>query len=186
MDQDIEKQTLFTHITVALNNIEGVQKTYNSIQNQTLKNYEWLVIDGNSSDSTKEWLKTAPANWISEVDKGIYDAMNKGIERASGEYLLFLNAGDTLATSETLEKITQKLSKNKPDFIYGDAYEGNHYKRAKSHKHIARGMVTNHQAMLYRRKNIKKRNANKFSSASKEEDSAPFIGLAGETIIWDL
>lgn len=154
MDQNTEKQPLFSLITITLNNIEGLQKTYNSVQNQTLKGYEWLAIDGNSSDGTKEWLKTVPATAISEADNGIYDAMNKGIERAKGKYILFLNAGDTIAGPETLHKIADTIKNDRPDFIYGDSYEDKHYKRARAHKHIARGMITSHQAMLYRRATI--------------------------------
>ncbi len=89
--------------------------------------------------------------WLSEKDEGIYDAMNKGIERANGDYLLFLNAGDTLAAPDALAKVKDAAG---PDFIYGDALEGENRKPARSHRTIARGLFTHHQAMFYRRETL--------------------------------
>ena len=95
--------------------------------------------------------------YVNEPDSGIYDAMNKGIERSKGDYLLFLNAGDILAENGTLAEIAAHIaaSKTAPDFIYGDAREGtperSHYKKARPHTMAALGMFTHHQSMLYRR-----------------------------------
>ena len=144
----------FTLATITLNNIQGVVETYNSVQSQTLKDYEWLVQDGGSTDETLEFIKTTPAITQSTSDNGIYDAMNRLIERSNGEYILFLNAGDTLATPQTLEIISKNLEET-PDFIYGDALEhvqnaNINVKTARNHKHIALGMFTHHQSMLYK------------------------------------
>jgi putative colanic acid biosynthesis glycosyltransferase len=145
----------FTIITVTLNNQIGLIKTAQSIHAQTAS-YEWIVIDGGSSDGTLDWLGKSDAQWISEPDQGIYDAMNKGIARARGDYLLFLNAGDYLAGPDVLAKLIQKIdSAHRPDFIYGDSLEERAglppvYKKARD-ANIVRGMFTHHQAMLYRR-----------------------------------
>lgn len=176
MDQNTEKQPVFSIITVTFNHFEGLKKTYKSITNQSLKSHEWIVIDGNSSDETKKWLKTAKAHWVSEPDKGLYDAMNKGIERATGQYLLFLNSGDTLADAQNLEQIRRTIENSKPDFIYGDAYEGDFLKRTKPHTKIARGMFTHHQAMLYKRSAIGKlRYDLKYKIAADYDFTARFL-----------
>ena len=95
-------------ITVCLNNIDGLRKTLNSVVTQTYKEMEWVVVDGGSNDGTYELLKTNSdkiGQWISEKDNGVYQAMNKGIRMAQGEYLLFLNAGDTLIKDTIIEQI---------------------------------------------------------------------------------
>ena len=87
-------------ITVNLNNLEGLKKTYESVVSQTFTDYEWLVIDGGSTDGSREFIEQHQdkfAYWCSEPDKGIYNAMNKGIVRAKGEYLNFMNSGDYFA-----------------------------------------------------------------------------------------
>jgi putative colanic acid biosynthesis glycosyltransferase len=140
-------------ITVTLNNLEGFKKTHGSISLQTTQNFEWIVIDGGSTDGTPEYLKTTNAQWISQPDNGIYDAMNKGIEKASGAYFLFLNAGDALAAPGTLATILD-ATKDNPDFIYGDSLEDGHLKKAHPHTKIENGLFTHHQAMLYARAKI--------------------------------
>lgn len=132
-----------------MNNLSGLQKTQKSIGNQSVKDFEWIIIDGNSNDGTKPLLKELNCQWVSEPDTGIYDAMNKGLERCSGDYVLFLNAGDVLASYDTLEMLQAATQKN-PDFIYGDSWEENTYKKARK-PDITKGMFTHHQAMLFRR-----------------------------------
>ena len=70
------------------------------------KDFEWIVIDGDSSDGTKDWLKNNPfnKNWISEPDKGIFDAMNKGIQFSEGKYLIFINSGDAFSDTDSIVK----------------------------------------------------------------------------------
>ena len=108
-------------ITVNLNNKEGLKKTINSVISQTFSNFEWIVIDGGSTDGSKELLEQYAdcfVFWVSEPDKGIYNAMNKGIVVARGEYLLFLNSGDLLVDDLTLDRCFSH--DNNADFVYGD------------------------------------------------------------------
>lgn len=150
----IDKAPFFSIITITRNNKLGLQKTAVSIQNQTYKNFEWLIIDGASTDGTQnDFSNYSLAKIISEPDKGIYDAMNKGIDRAIGDYLIFMNAGDVFASYDILEKISD-MARTQPDFIYGDSREDNHNKRARSHQKINWGMFTHHQSMFYNRKGL--------------------------------
>ncbi|MCD8498238.1 MAG: glycosyltransferase [Alphaproteobacteria bacterium] len=148
--------SLFSIITVTRNNGEGLARTYASLAAQSLADYEWIVIDGASSDSTLGFMKDKPALLVSEPDKGIYDAMNKGLERASGDFLIFMNAGDCFAGAQVLEELSHVLRAEQTVFAYGDAWEEQSggrpfYKRARRHHHIAYGMFTHHQAMVYKR-----------------------------------
>ena len=107
-------------ITVNLNNREGLQKTIDSVVSQTFRDFEWIVIDGGSTDGSKELIEQYAdhfAYWVSEPDKGIYNAMNKGIKVAKGVYLQFLNSGDWLCDSEVLEKVFGK--ERSADILYG-------------------------------------------------------------------
>lgn len=145
--------TRFSIITVTRNNICGLRKTRRSLQAQRFEDYEWIVIDGASTDGTAAWLRETDAAWVSEPDNGIYDAMNKGIARARGKYLIFMNAGDECAGPACLEKIAEYAD---ADFIYCDALEAGHYKKARPHEKINYGMFTHHQAMIYRRELMEK------------------------------
>lgn len=94
-------------ITINYNNLEGLKRTVQSVINQTWQEFEYVVIDGSSSDGSAAYIESESANidyWVSEPDKGIYNAMNKGIAKATGEYLLFLNSGDHLHCDEVLDK----------------------------------------------------------------------------------
>ncbi len=144
--------SMFTIITIAYQNLAGLKKTAASITGQEGKDFQWIVIDGNSNDGTKDFIKSQPCEWISEPDDGIYDAMNKGIDRATGHYTIFMNAGDIFAGVEVLKHLKHRINKSTQaiDFIYGDAKEDGNYKAARSHKKIAWGMFTHHQSMLYR------------------------------------
>jgi putative colanic acid biosynthesis glycosyltransferase len=142
---------LFSIITITLNNLSGLKKTAHSISSQTLSDYEWIVVDGASKDGTLDFLtELVSTNWISEPDDGLYHAMNKGIDKATGQYIIFMNAGDCFSSCDVLEKITP-LTHSQPDFIYGDSVENNHYKRARHHQKINWGMFTHHQSMIYNR-----------------------------------
>lgn len=95
-------------ITVNYNNIEGLQKTLDSVISQSYKDFEWIVIDGDSSDGSKALIEKSAkyfSFWCSEPDKGVYDAMNKGILKARGEYCLFLNSGDFLLNRNVLKDV---------------------------------------------------------------------------------
>ena len=95
-------------ITINYNNALGLEKTMQSVNNQTWNAFEHIIVDGNSTDDSLEVIKSFNYNnlkYISEPDLGIYNAMNKGIEKATGKYLLFLNSGDLLENEKTLENV---------------------------------------------------------------------------------
>lgn len=151
-------------ITVCKNNKEGLVRTWESVELQETKDWEWIVIDGVSVDGTLSFLNELSdpkVKYISEPDKGLYDAMNKGIERSSGQYILFLNSGDQLQNSNVINVIKHSATQNEfPDFLYGDSYEMTpfndlRYKRARSYRTVWYGMFTHHQAMVYKRSSIK-------------------------------
>jgi glycosyltransferase involved in cell wall biosynthesis len=108
-------------ITVSHNNLDGLVRTKNSILPLPL-NCEWIIIDAASTDNTKEFLENLPKQknikWFSEPDKGIYDGMNKGIDISNGEYLIFMNSGDSFIR-ESFEKISKKEPRY-ADFIMYD------------------------------------------------------------------
>lgn len=108
-------------ITINYNNAEGLAKTMDSVFRQRFSDFEYIVIDGGSTDGSKDLIvnnQDKIAYWCSEKDSGIYNAMNKGIREASGEYLLFLNSGDFLHDFAVLEDIHPFLSGE--DIVYGD------------------------------------------------------------------
>ncbi len=151
-------------ITVCRNDRKGLEDTSTSIRSQSGDDFEWWVIDGNSDDGTVGWLKenhNFPGGWISEPDNGIYDAMNKGIGLAAGEYLLFMNSGDLLAGPEVVSQLARRIEAQKaaPDFVYGDSLDREtsgrtNYRQALPVSYVKYGMPTRHQAMVYRRERL--------------------------------
>ncbi|SCX92208.1 Glycosyltransferase involved in cell wall bisynthesis [Nonlabens sp. Hel1_33_55] len=108
-------------ITVNLNNYTGLQRTLKSVAGQFYKDFEHIIIDGGSTDGSKEYLEANTdlfTNYISELDVGIYDAMNKGAALAKADYLYFLNSGDDLEGKTALKNIVAYL--NGEDLIYFD------------------------------------------------------------------
>lgn len=111
----------FSIITVVLNDKEGLKETINSLREQSYKNFEYIVIDGDSTDGTKEIINKnldLINKWKSEKDLGIYDAMNKGIELCNGNYIGMLNAGDKYKPNG-LSLINSYLESNNVEFIFG-------------------------------------------------------------------
>lgn len=111
-------------ITVCLNAGNTIEDTLLSVFKQTCKNFELIVIDGASKDTTLEIIKKywdQISYFVSEPDSGVYDAMNKGIKAASGDFLIFLNADDVFCDENVLEEVSKALEKN-PDvkFLFGD------------------------------------------------------------------
>ena len=122
-------------ITINYNNAEGLRKTLASIAAQTYRNIEHVIIDGGSTDESVEVIKDYVNQcemydvlWVSEKDKGIYNAINKGILRATGDYIQILNSGDLLASEDVIERTMEELKKNDyPELLYGnavDVYDG--------------------------------------------------------------
>jgi len=155
----------FSIITVVLNDLEGFQETRRSIAALTGPSFEWIVVDGRSKDGLVEYLKNGDplvSNWVSEQDSGIYDAMNRGVELARGEYVVFMNAGDCFSDAGSLNYVRNAIesSESRPDVIFGGAkvsfengvgfYRGpRHAKRTLWH-----GLPANHQATYYRRERL--------------------------------
>ena len=118
----------YSIITVNYNNRDGLRKTIESVINQTCRDFEYIVIDGGSTDGSVDVLKEYDKNidyWVSEPDKGIYNAMNKGITQAHGEYLNFMNSGDCFYDKNVLENLCEKGLSS--DIIVGRDY---HFKES--------------------------------------------------------
>ena len=140
--------TRLSIITVNRNNAEGLSRTIASVRSQTFRNFEFIIIDGASIDNSIEILKeNAPviSYWISEPDKGTYQAMNKGVKASSGEYCYFLNSGDYLATDTVLDEIFHQN-------IYGDIISGNVRKVRPNNKYrsvLSPGSVSLHKLCIH-------------------------------------
>ena len=109
-------------ITINYNNKAGLQRTIDSVICQTCNDFEWIVIDGGSTDGSKQLIElyqSHSAYWCSEPDNGIYDAMNKGIKKAQGEWLYFLGSDDWLVDNEVLANVSHQLYLDM-DIFYGD------------------------------------------------------------------
>ena len=125
----------YSIITVNYNNKEGLRRTIESVIHQTFSNYEFIIIDGGSTDGSADILKEYDeliTYWVSEKDKGIYNAMNKGIAKATGDYLNFMNSGDCFYASDVLEKVSNY--QYDADFIVGKDY---HYNEKINKGHVS-------------------------------------------------
>lgn len=156
-------------ITVIFNNDDELEHTIKSINELRYSNYEYIIIDGKSTDNTIEIIKKYETNitkWISETDNGLYDAMNKGIKLSKGDYIWFLNAGDQVADT----KILTKLFTDSPyyDIYYSDTivinqnystigllsnHTHNNAPQNLSWRSMSKGMVVCHQSFIVK-KNI--------------------------------
>ena len=160
-------QPKFSIITITFNASAVIEPTLKSILAQSYKNYEYIIVDGASLDDTVAKAKASGVkitHLVSEPDKGLYDAMNKGIKLASGDYLCFLNAGDAFHAPDTLEKIVAAIKNedNLPDVLYGETAEVNEdreFVRMRrlqapaqlTWKSFKQGMLVCHQAFYARR-----------------------------------
>jgi glycosyltransferase involved in cell wall biosynthesis len=139
---------LVTVVTVCRNVKSSLEKTMNSLLHQSYAHIDYVIIDGASTDGTPEMLgKTEGIRWISEPDKGIYDAMNKGIRMAEGEWVIFMNAGDVFASDDTLSKVFSV--ERDADVIYGDVIKGDNIKKAEP-PHNGHRMYFCHQSAFVR------------------------------------
>ena len=121
----MQLQPTFSIITITYNAVRLVEQTLLNVLSQSYPNIEYIVIDGGSTDGTVDIIKRYESGltyWVSEPDKGIYDAMNKGLQKATGDYVWFINAGDSLCSSDTVQSVVSRLQKRKtlPDIIYGE------------------------------------------------------------------
>lgn len=159
--QSTTTNPLLSIITVVYNSRKFIENTIISIHEQTYSNIEHLIIDGGSTDGTLDIIKKHDnkiAFWISEPDKGLYDAMNKGIEHASGDYLLFINSGDLLYDKNIIEKVFANSNKS-VNVLYGETIMINEnnseigMRRLKTPdnlnwKSLKNGMLVSHQSFI--------------------------------------
>lgn len=156
----------FSIITVTYNAAQVLEDTIQSVITQTYKGVEYIIIDGGSKDGTLDIInryKTHIHTVISEPDKGLYDAMNKGIRMATGDYICFLNAGDALHEDDTLLLMVHSITGEVlPDVLYGETQlvdEEGHFVRMRrlsapeqlTWKSFQKGMLVCHQAFFARR-----------------------------------
>ncbi len=119
-----ETDTLISIVTVSYNAVLTIEQTILSVINQTYPNVEYIIIDGGSTDGTVDIIKKYEdkiAYWVSEPDKGIYDAMNKGVVVATGEWINFMNAGDIFTDGDVIDKLFhQNIIINRVGIVFGD------------------------------------------------------------------
>ena len=159
MKNNLPKVTI---VTVTYNAEEYLEQTIKSVIKQDYPNIEYIIIDGASSDRTVEIIKEYQkyiSYWTSEPDSGIYDAMNKGIDIATGEWINFMNAGDSFAEPSTISNVINNLDKN-TDIIAGDIYylenSKSTYKKSYGLDKKFDGMFCCHQAMFVKTYLMKK------------------------------
>ena len=152
-------------VTVCFNSEKGIAKTIKSILLQEFNGFEHIIIDGGSRDRTNQIIKRNYKTYkknsiklihVSEPDKGIYDAMNKGTKLSNGEYVLYLNSGDQLWSKNTLLEVFQhKKLKKRFCVLYGDNINGKEFKRPQPIKYLKSGiMFGNHQSMFFNKKKL--------------------------------
>ena len=145
---------LLTVITVNYNGGPHLEETILSVLNQSYSNIEYIVIDGGSTDGAVDLLRRyedAIDYWVSEPDKGIYDAMNKGIRLSSGEWLNFLNVKDVFYDRSTVETVAETCFKDSARFIYSDVMLTGGGREPFRYVCDHRRKIINHQASIYRK-----------------------------------
>lgn len=164
---------LISIITVVFNGKSKIEKTIKSIIEQTYKPFEYIIIDGASNDGTLEIIKKYEKDisyWKSEVDKGLYDAMNKGLQAAKGEYVWFINAGDEIYSKDTLKEVMSS-SAIPADVYYGETLEVDEnrnvigMRRLKTPeklnwKSLSMGMLVCHQSIIIKKSIVDNYNLN--------------------------
>lgn len=156
---------LISIVTITYNAESTLPATIRSVAEQSFRDFEHIIVDGASSDSTLAIAAAAPYSnrrILSEPDSGLYYAMNKGLDLARGKYILFLNSGDAFHSAETLKKYAEAASRN-PDIIYADTVIVDSARRTIGPRHLSvpkvltfdsfsHGMLICHQAFMVRRK----------------------------------
>jgi putative colanic acid biosynthesis glycosyltransferase len=150
--------TKLSVVTINRNNLMGLKRTYQSIrQHISTAQLEWIVIDGNSGEETVKFLKGLEnsVNWISEPDKGIYDAMNKGLELVTGDYVWFLNSGDIALNFSQMSKYLHKANLFQISvFDWKRDYGIRRRRKSKYLWTMYHSLPTRHQAIIYSTKSI--------------------------------
>jgi len=140
-------------ITVVYNSVDLIEQSIKSVLEQDYPNLEYIIIDGGSTDNTTQVIKKYEDKislFISEPDKGIYDAMNKGIEYAHGEWINFMNSGDCFFTSDVLSKVFSSEIDNTIKFIYSDYYVKRRNRNKRYSASMEKGIVL-HQSCIYKK-----------------------------------
>lgn len=121
---DKSKAVFFSIVTVVRNNIDGLRRTHVALAQQTFTSWEWIIIDGASTDGTREYAlgcASKDIRVVSEPDRGIYDAMNKGLRLARGSYVVFMNGGDVPANEGALAAVKADLDTDPVDILFGSS-----------------------------------------------------------------
>ncbi|KKG07379.1 glycosyltransferase family 2 protein [Methanosarcina sp. 2.H.A.1B.4] len=143
------KKPLVSIVTSCMNSAGVLEGTILSVINQKYPNIEYIIIDGNSTDGTLDIIKKYEnkiAKWVSEPDSGVYDGMNKGIARSTGNILYFLNAGDYLYNDEIVDKVVEKFLDESVVAVYGNVEVINDFRK----KRIVRGCRVTSYKLLFR------------------------------------
>lgn len=163
----MDKKAVFSIITVTYNAALLLERTIKSVLGQSgAGSIEHLIIDGGSTDGTVDIIKRYGANlayWVSEPDKGLYHAMNKGLRQATGDYVWFMNAGDVIHSADVVEKLQQIVKTGYSDIIYGETNivdrDGRFISErrlkapvALTWKSFKMGMLVCHQSFIVKRK----------------------------------
>ncbi|UWN77404.1 glycosyltransferase [Bacteroides caccae] len=153
---------LISVVTICYNAKNDLEKTILSVLSQTYQDIEYIIIDGGSTDGTVDIIHKYSERlfyWISEPDKGIYDAMNKGMDRATGSWINFMNAGDTFCDNEVIKNIFGYNDLSDYSVIYGDCYVSKlnqlQYLKASSMKKVHVQMPFCHQSSFIRKTRLR-------------------------------
>ena len=154
--------TLISVVKICYNAKNDLEKTILSVLSQTYQDIEYIIIDGGSTDGTVDIIHKYSERlfyWISEPDKGIYDAMNKGMDRATGSWINFMNAGDTFCDNEVIKNIFGYNDLSDYSVIYGDCYVSKlnqlQYLKASSMKKVHVQMPFCHQSSFIRKTRLR-------------------------------
>lgn len=147
-------------VTIVYNGEREIERTIRSVVSQTYRNIEYVLVDGASTDGTMQIVEPYREFFhaiVSEPDSGIYNAMNKGLNLVSGDYVIFVNSGDCLASENVLERVVDSIRKESrlPDMVYGNYKESGNSALEKeipcySHEKAWYGMFASHQSIFYR------------------------------------
>lgn len=143
-------------VTINYNECDKLKNTLESTFAQTVARgrYEAIVVDGGSDDCSLKVIEDMDClldHWVSEPDDGIYDAMNKGVAAATGDYVIFMNAGDCFFSSGVLQQVAQRLDDGMPSVFFGKVYARGSSQPYQYNQHLWQGMICSHQATFARR-----------------------------------